>query len=224
MRKGCLVGKFIYDSLSEVETIDWRAERVQFRSAVRFTCGYCGVPVHDYSGWIATTEGFYGGTHHAPDTVVGRIVLCGGCRRPTYIDTTTGEQWPPAQPFRGFDPQHLPQDVCACYEDARKSFGATAYTACCHMCRKLLYVIAVKQGMPPKDSNAHSPSFKKCLEWLDSNRHIPPTAKPWVDNLRLWGNDAAHEVGPQTMDAADAAMRLAMLLISNLYEAPRIQP
>jgi hypothetical protein len=104
-------------------------------------------------------------------------------------------------PFRVYPPTdrlawNTPEPIRAAYDEAAKCFGAGAFTACAIMCRKTLEGICDAKG-------AKKGNLMRRLEELKSSGLIDERLHEWADELRLGGNEAAHDVGT-TVSAADA--------------------
>lgn len=138
----------------------------------------------------------------------GFIYLCGHCNQPTYFSNDT--QVP--APVLGNEISHLPNDLMALYEEARRCTSLGAYTACVLACRKILMHIAVDRGANPGES------FYKYVEWLDSNHYTPPGSKVWVDHIRQKGNEANHEIVIMSQDEARRLLVFVEMLLKFIYE------
>ena len=171
-------------------------------SSRKFTCGHCGSIVASSAGWPQQ-----GGT--------GFIYLCTHCDSPTYFNSTGSPL--PGVPF-GETVAHLPADVEALYNEARRCTSAAAYTASVLLSRKLLMNIGVTQG-----ADAGKP-FIFYVEYLAANGYVPPNGKGWVDHIRKKGNEATHEIA--LMGERDAQELLAFLemLLKFIYEFPNKVP
>lgn len=105
-------------------------------------------------------------------------------------------------PFRMY-PAHadrvagsLPKPIRAAFEEAVTCIRAKAYTAAAIMCRKTLEGICSEHGV--KERN-----LARSLEKLRDTEVIDKRLFEWADSLRLFGNDAAHEVSV-VINARDA--------------------
>lgn len=82
---------------------------------------------------------------------------------------------------------NIPDEIVRAYEDAKNSFKAKAYTASVIMCRKIIEGIA--QLNDCKEDN-----LKKSIDKLHTKKIIDNKLKEWANELRLAGNDAAHDI------------------------------
>jgi hypothetical protein len=65
-------------------------------------------------------------------------------------------------------------------------------------------------------------SFIEYVDYLDSNHHIPPSAKSWVDVIRTKGNEATHEIPMVKEDDAKKIIKFCEMLLKTIYEYPAL--
>lgn len=176
----------------------------------KYTCGFCG-------SQVASAVGFYeslsGGAHRK------RVYVCPSCEQPTYFSDIKGpavSQVPGVAP--GQEVQHLPADVKALYDEARRCSGIGAYTSAVLACRKLLMNIAVSHGAKPGET------FVSYVEYLSTAGFVPPNGKGWVDYIRKKGNEATHEIALMAQDDASRLVSFAEMLLKFVYEFPATIP
>lgn len=110
-------------------------------------------------------------------------------------------------PSRLYPPQHeiqsstLPQPIRAAFDEASTCLRAKAHTATAIMCRKTLEGICATHGIAERN-------LAKSLKELRDTGVIDARLYEWADELRLFGNDAAHDVtveisGPDARDILD---------------------
>lgn len=189
---------------------DWRG--VADVPAENFTCGHCGWNVAPAKGWN-TAANVEVDDHQV---ATGRIRICHRCNRPTFIQATPPMQVPGVSP--GQDVDELPTDIEALYLEARRSAGASAYTASVLACRKLLMNIAVSKDARPDQS------FVKYIEYLAEQGYVPPGGEGWVDHIRKRGNEATHEIRLMNDDDATELLLFAEMLLRFVYEFPARVP
>jgi len=90
----------------------------------------------------------------------------------------------------------LPDLISKSYREAARAFAAGLYDACAIMCRKCLEALCAEKGIRGKDLASR-------LSSLQSAGTIDERLFRWADQLRLVGNDAAHDLSSIT-DANDA--------------------
>jgi hypothetical protein len=164
-----------------------------------FTCGYCGVTV---SGAVIS--------HYAPNPNTHiRWLQCTYCGNPSVID---GED--KLRPGARFGPgiDGLPADVAAAYDEARDSMSVSAYTGAELVCRKILMHVAVEKGAAEGDT------FASYITHLQSIGYITPPMKPWVDQIRVIGNAATHELSPPDRKRAESTVMFTAELLRLVYE------
>lgn len=120
----------------------------------KYQCGFCG-------NLVATDKGFY-----AKDGGL-KIYICPHCNRPSFFERT--DQVPGIAP--GADVTHLPKELEAIYNEARRCVSVNAHTSAVLSCRKLLMHIAVQQKAEPGKSFVHY------VEYLANNEYVPPNGK-----------------------------------------------
>jgi len=109
---------------------------------------------------------------------------------------------------------HVPDELNALYEEARKCTSQSCYTAAVMLCRKILMNIAVDRGA------AVDLRFVEYVEHLSREGYIPPNGRHWVDHIRRKGNEANHEI--KLMKARDATelVTFSEMLLKFVYEFP----
>lgn len=91
----------------------------------------------------------------------------------------------------------IPKPIAASFDEAARCLRAKAFTAAAIMCRKTLEGICVAQG-------AIERNLAKALEKLRDDGVIDRRLFEWAEQLRLFGNEAAHDVHV-TIAAPDAS-------------------
>lgn len=162
-----------------------------------FQCGYCGLHV-------ASDRGYF-------SNYTATIFLCPKCDQPNYFNHSE-EQHP--LPAPGNPVEHLPDDVGALYEEARRSVTVGAFTASILCSRKLLMNIAVSHG------SAQGLTFVKYIEDLAAKGFVPPNGKAWVDMIRTKGNEATHEIAQMSQADAEQLIKFSEMLLRFIYEFP----
>lgn len=82
----------------------------------------------------------------------------------------------------------VPGDIARAWEEARSAFGAGAHSAAELVCRKILMHVAVEKGAPA------GLSFAAYVTYLVDQGHVTAVMRPWVDQIRIRGNEATHEL------------------------------
>lgn len=81
----------------------------------------------------------------------------------------------------------LPIAIRSSFEEARRCFGAKAFTASTIMCRKTLEAICATHGVAERN-------LATSLQTLRDQGIIESRLFQWADALRISGNEAAHDV------------------------------
>jgi hypothetical protein len=168
----------------------------------QFRCGYC-------SSHIASAAGFFSGGGSR------QIYICTHCDQPTYFNDKGNPL--PGIPF-GNAVAHLPADVAALYDEARRCSAAGAYTAAVLLARKLLMNLAV--GLEAKPGQP----FIVYVEYLATKGYVPPNGKTWVDHIRKKGNEATHEIVLMGQSDAEDLIAFSEMLLKFIYEFPNKVP
>lgn len=84
----------------------------------------------------------------------------------------------------------------------RECLASGAFTAAVMMCRKILFHIAVSNGLSATDEKGRAPSFLSSVNHLQTAGIITSRMRPWVDRIKDFGNDANHEIHPIEMSVA----------------------
>ncbi len=163
----------------------------------RYICGHCSESICTEIGYSFSDAYQY-------------IYICHNCNKPTYF--YQGGQVP--GPLIGSTVKGVPDDVGRLYDEARKSYGVSAFTASIMASRKIIMHIAVSRGAE------EGLGFQKYVEYLDAKHFIPPDGKEWVDHIRSKGNEANHEI--KIMGKGDAEDLIVFIegLLTFIYEFP----
>lgn len=122
-------------------------------------------------------------------------------------------------------PENLSDEVSGTWNEALKSFTASAYTGCALMCRKIIFHMAVEAGLPEEDGRGKGPSFFDCIDHLVQEGLITGRQKEqWVDSIRKWGNTATHKLAPVDEDVAYLALQFTYQLLQMVYAFPNAAP
>lgn len=166
-------------------------------SPKQYTCGHCGAAVGADKGYQSVFPELY-------------VSICPMCALPTIFDND--KQIPGTK--AGKELKHLPATVSTVYEEARNCFTVCAYSGAVLLCRKLLMHFAVEKGAKAGET------FASYVSFLEASGYAPPNSKVWLDEIRLKGNEATHEI--VVSSEADAKKLLAFLemLFVFAYEYP----
>jgi hypothetical protein len=174
-----------------------------------YTCGYCGYPLASEKGWFASRAG---GSPTKSNPLMGTIYVCHYCGRPTFFDHENRQT--PGVAY-GRSVQHVTDiPLNEIYEEARKATSAGCYTAAILCCRKLLMHLAVSKGAKEGDT------FKSYVEYLAANGHITAGSKPWVEQIKVVGNEANHEVKMMKKEDAQNLLKFCEMLLITIFQYP----
>ncbi len=139
------------------------------------------------------------------------VAICPRCDIPSLV--FPGGEALPAAAF-GESVDHLPEDVKALYEEARRAVAQRAPNAAALSCRKLLMHVGVEKGAP------EGGNFVSYVDYLADNNYVPIDARDWIHEIRELGNDANHEIEPITPEEAKDMVEFTAMMLRVLYEYP----
>lgn len=217
---GILMGMSYSNSL---KYIDYQYSQTDDTAWWSAQCSHCGTatmmvlalgeaPEYDTLGEAPEND-----THHSAWLI---CVKCGTGSWAIGDSDNVVVQYPSAAPFT--TPDHLSPEVKATWEEACNSFTVGAYTACTLMCRKLIFYMAVEEGLPEKNDRNHAPGFEQCINYLvDSGLITSRYRGEWVDSIRVWGNAATHDLAVIDKSVAEKALTFTHSLLKMVYEFPQ---
>lgn len=139
-----------------------------------------------------------------------RWLRCTACRKGSVIQS--GALYPTGMPLR--QPKGLPELDDRIWHEVRVCLGAGAYAATVMLCRKLLFHVAVANGLPAKDDKDRAPTYLQAVEHLETKGIFTGKMRKWIDKIKDVGNDANHELEPITeAQARDVAAFTQQLLV-----------
>jgi len=121
-------------------------------------------------------------------------------------------------PAFGNPVNHVPPDLNALYEEARRASSQNCYTAAVLVCRKMLMNIAVNQKAK------EGLKFIEYVEYLAAQGFVPPHGRHWVDHIRKKGNEATHEIALMGQQDAKDLLGFVEMLLRFIYEFPSLVP
>lgn len=108
------------------------------------------------------------------------------------------------------------------WTEVRECLGVGSYTAAVMMCRKLLFHIAVANGLPATDDKDRAPTFSQVVEHLVADGLVSSRMRPWVEQIKKVGNDANHVIVPMDKDIAMDIAIFTEQLLKLTYEMDTI--
>ncbi|EJO31716.1 DUF4145 domain-containing protein [Achromobacter marplatensis] len=122
-------------------------------------------------------------------------------------------------------PEHLPDDVHTAYKEALICVRAGCPNAAGAMLRLSLDLTTKKVLEEVQGSLSHDAvppivqdRLANRIQWLIEHRHIPQRLKGLADEVRLSGNDGAHD-GSLTMDDALELLDFTEVVLLEIYTA-----
>lgn len=105
----------------------------------------------------------------------------------------------------------VPEQLRTVFDEAARSFKAKAFTASAIMCRKSLEGLCVEKGY-------NTGNLAVRLKALRDTQIIESRLFEWADQLRLSGNDAAHDLGVTiSPEEARDIMEFTQALLEYVY-------
>lgn len=169
-----------------------------------YLCRHCG----------HVTKGEVLGTHHyserdergtiLPPTLKYSLVRCINCSDASLLlamevgDNIWGEETSLYPAIRERHSGGLPASIAGCFEEAEICYRVKAATAAAIMARRTLELLAAEQGL-------QKGNLAQRLQAMRDQQVIDARLYEWADELRLAGNQAAHDVhlGISLTDARD---------------------
>lgn len=108
----------------------------------------------------------------------------------------------------------------AAWEEVRSCLSVGAHTAAVMMCRKLLFHIAVSEGLPAKKDNGRAPGFAEAMNHLEAEGVVTKRMRSWADRIKDVGNEANHELTGYTIEQALDIAKFTRQLLHLAYELP----
>ncbi|MCL8251733.1 DUF4145 domain-containing protein [Aeromicrobium fastidiosum] len=151
-----------------------------------------------------------------------RLVRCSNCGNPSVFSADLEQWWGTSR--WDFGEGHLlypapPKILSAAIPDslrtnmleAQRCLDVAAYTAAAMMVRRSLEMLASQFKIQER-------SLAKAITKLRDGKHIDERLFSWADELRLAGNDAAHEVSQSTDEqTARDMLQLAEAILDYVY-------
>jgi hypothetical protein len=194
-------------SLDEFNNYHWEGSHT--RAARGFVCGFCGNRVSSEKGYNVKH------TSTGSATKSG-LFICPSCQHGTYFTPVSVEQYPGVA--FGKPVPHVPKELAALYQEARRCTAASCYTSTVLACRKILMNIAVGEGAK------EGQSFLDYVDYLAKKGFVPPNGRHWVDHIRKKGNEANHQIALMTQQDAEELITFVEMLLRFIYEFPNIVP
>jgi len=104
------------------------------------------------------------------------------------------------------------------WNEVRDCLGVAAYTAAVMMCRKLLFHIAVANGLPDVDSKGYAPTFSEAVEFIITSGLASERMRSWVERIKTVGNEANHKIIATTKEVAEDIAAFTEQLLKLTYE------
>lgn len=153
------------------------------------------------------------------------VALCGRCNGPFLLETVSYELEGsyetvtsrrvlfPVQ--REAQPRGLPEPIDRPYQQAVRSFQAALHEPCVIMCRKTLEALCSELG-------AARGTLKDRLMELVTAGKLDRRLFDWADQLRVVGNDAAHDLEVLlTADDARDSLEFVEAILASAYTLSR---
>lgn len=193
-------------------SINWllKQQYNEMSPARKFQCGYC-------SSTISSEKGLRLGVYaDGSGLIEGKgIYICPNCKGPTFFDLNDVQH---PGPLIGAELEHIPEDIKAIYEEARRCISVNANTGAVLLCRKLLMNIAVTLGADIDKS------FAYYVQFMFDEGHITKKSLDWVDHIRKQGNSATHEIVIMTNEEAQLTLLFTEMILKNNFEYPASLP
>lgn len=112
------------------------------------------------------------------------------------------------------DVQALPEKIESLYIECRKTLANQCFLSSITLARTAIMYIAVDFGCE------EGRNFAYYINYLESEGHIAPRSRIWVDQIREIGNRTIHEIVDVTDEEANLVLKFLMHLLIQVYELP----
>ena len=136
-------------------------------------------------------------------------------RAPTLIIERDGEviaQYPTSKEFH-VGP-NWPTDLANLYEEASKTFAASAHTACAMVCRKVLMATACENG------DDDGKTFVQYVDYIIDKVLTFPKARDAIKKIKDIGNEANHKIAFVAEPDARRSMQIVTYMLNTIYSLP----
>ena len=182
--------------------------------AQSYTCPYCNHLVASNEGYSFEARMDDPSEDTFPDNRWGYICICPNCQNPTIV--FEDNQFPSIPCVKSV--KHLPENISELYEEARRCMSNGCYTAVAMLCRKIIMNAAITKGAEKNGS------FKSYVDFLSKNHLFHSLCIPMLDNIRIIGNDANHQVGNISYDDAKQIITFTFHVLLYIFELPNALP
>ena len=208
---------FMTDVLNQIRTIATPSGVAYIKTAdtmawLTMDCPWCGAR----QLLVVAAEVDSNGQTHLSLT---QWLRCTGCLKGSVLQA--GDIYPSQRPLRV--PIGLPPEDSVIWDEVRSCLGAGAHVAAVMLCRKLLFHIAVANGLDPKDETGWAPSFVQAVNHLERVGIFTSRMRPWVERIKEVGNDANHEITPVSKGLAMDVATFTQQLLVLAYELDALQ-
>ncbi|WBT00347.1 DUF4145 domain-containing protein [Lacticaseibacillus paracasei] len=192
-------------------------------TAASFTCANCGRDINsDYGMALLSVEdalpnkSWYANIHEIGENYLGiGVYICTNCGFPTFLGADESMQiFQIPKNLYGSEVSGVADSVNEIYNEARRSFGAEAYTGVVELCRSLLNHVAVDLGAKKGQR------FIDYVNYLNDNHFISVKSRVWVDKIRKLGNEANHDLTIFVQKDAELCLRFVEMILKSNYEYP----
>jgi hypothetical protein len=143
-----------------------------------------------------------------------RWLRCVNCS--TGVVDNDGTVSPAAAPLR--NPAGVAGVELAAWKEVRKCLSVGASTAAVMICRKILFHVAVANGLAAQDDKGRAPTYAAAVQHLENEGIITSRMRPWIDRVKDVGNEANHEIAPINADVALDVATFTEQLLRLAYE------
>lgn len=107
-----------------------------------------------------------------------------------------------------------PTDLANLYEEASRTFAASAHTACAMVCRKLLMATACENG------DDDGKKFVQYVDYITDKVLTFPKARDAIKKIKDVGNEANHEIAFVAEVDARRSMQIVTYMLNTIYSLP----
>src|SRR5258705_3608087 len=121
-------------------------------------------------------------------------------------------------PMPSMAPSHVPTPLDRYYLQAADALQSGHSDASGAMSRK---VVDVSTQKLLKEASKNYKTIRERIDALATKNLLTPDLKDWAHQVRLGGNDAAHDEDPYTQEEATELLNFVELYLTYVYTMPR---
>lgn len=181
------------------------------KSTQEYVCPHCYKTVAGIKHDVVEFIGYFP-TIGTRESDAYYILECPSCKLPTIYCIEEDTTYPPAKALKAV--KHLSEKLEVIYNEVSTAIGAGCYTSAVILARTAIMHIAVEHDAE------ENKSFAYYVNYLVDKGYVPPTAKGWIDKIRLMANESVHNLEIWGRENAEMIGSFLYYLLVFVYELP----